>query len=43
VIGRLRPTGIRPKCMDHLKAHGFDMAADAFADRRPHQDAVRSA
>ena len=32
VIGRLRPTGIRPRCMDHLQAHGFEMASDAFAD-----------
>ena len=32
VIGRLRPSGIRPKCLDHLNARGFDMAADAFTD-----------
>jgi pilus assembly protein CpaF len=32
VKGRLRPTGIRPRCMDRLKTYGFDMAADAFAD-----------
>jgi pilus assembly protein CpaF len=32
VLGRLRPTGIRPKCMDRLRTHGFEMAADAFAD-----------
>ena len=32
VMGRLRPTGIRPRCMDHLKAHGFEMSAEAFAD-----------
>jgi len=32
VIGRLRPTGIRPRCMDRLEAHGFQMAADSFAD-----------
>ena len=35
VIGRLRPTGIRPKCMDKLEAHGFEMATDAFADTHP--------
>src|SRR5690606_702474 len=35
VIGRLRPTGIRPRCMDRLKAHGFEMAAEAFADAAP--------
>jgi pilus assembly protein CpaF len=32
VIGRLRPTGIRPRCMDRLKAYGFEMSSDAFAD-----------
>ena len=32
VIGRLHPTGIRPRCMDRLKAHGIEMSADAFAD-----------
>lgn len=32
VIGRLRPTGIRPKCMERLEAGGFRMEADAFAD-----------
>ena len=32
VIGRLRPTGIRPKCMDRLEAQGFTMASEAFAD-----------
>ena len=35
VIGRLRPSGIRPKCLDHLNARGFDMAADAFTDIPP--------
>ena len=33
VLGRLRPTGIRPRCMDRLKAYGFEMSADAFADQ----------
>ena len=32
VIGRLRPTGIRPRCMDRLNAAGFEMSAEAFAD-----------
>jgi pilus assembly protein CpaF len=32
VIGRLRPTGIRPRCMDRLKAYGFEMSAEAFAE-----------
>lgn len=35
VIGRLRPTGIRPRCMDRLKAYGFEMSADAFAEVAP--------
>lgn len=35
VIGRLRPTGIRPRCMDRLKAYGFEMSADAFAEAAP--------
>jgi pilus assembly protein CpaF len=36
VIGRLRPTGIRPRCMERLHAHGFDMAGDAFTDTAGH-------
>ncbi|MDX1493928.1 MAG: CpaF family protein, partial [Longimicrobiales bacterium] len=32
VIGHLRPTGIRPKCMERLQAHGFQMSAEAFSD-----------
>jgi len=32
VLGRVRPTGIRPKCLDRLAAQGFRMAGDAFAD-----------
>jgi pilus assembly protein CpaF len=32
VQGRLRPTGIRPRCMERLQAHGFEMAMDAFSD-----------
>jgi len=32
VLGRLRATGIRPRCMDRLQAHGFDMPSDALAD-----------
>jgi pilus assembly protein CpaF len=39
VIGRLRPTGIRPRCMDRLKAHGFEMSAKAFADAPQPQQA----
>ena len=35
VIGRLRPSGIRPKFMDKLKTLGLDMGADAFTDRPP--------
>ncbi len=32
VLGRLRPTGIRPRCMEVLESHGFEMPADAFTD-----------
>ncbi|MDX1673639.1 MAG: CpaF family protein [Longimicrobiales bacterium] len=32
VAGRLRPTGIRPRCMDRLEAAGFEMSSDAFVD-----------
>jgi len=32
VLGHLRPTGIRPKCMDKLATQGFEMAAEAFSD-----------
>jgi pilus assembly protein CpaF len=32
VQGRLRPTGIRPRCMERLQTHGFTMAMDAFSD-----------
>jgi pilus assembly protein CpaF len=32
VIGRARPTGIRPRCMERLLSHGFEMAADAFTE-----------
>jgi pilus assembly protein CpaF len=41
VLGRLRPTGIRPKCMERLEAHGLQMAAEAFSDVR--MPAARSA
>ncbi|MDX1566239.1 MAG: CpaF family protein [Longimicrobiales bacterium] len=43
VIGRLRPTGIRPRCMDRLRSHGFEMGADSFTDREPMRPAARSA
>jgi pilus assembly protein CpaF len=32
VIGRMAPTGIRPRCMDRLATHGFSMSAEAFSD-----------
>jgi len=35
VLGHLRPTGIRPRCMDRLEARGFEMASDAFAWSEP--------
>jgi pilus assembly protein CpaF len=41
VIGRLHATGIRPRCMDRLKAHGIEMSADAFTDAAQDGRAVR--
>jgi pilus assembly protein CpaF len=41
VIGRLRPTGIRPRCMDRLQAAGFEMSSDSFADAQHEQRAER--
>ena len=32
VIGRHRPTGIRPRCLERLAPTGFEMPADAFID-----------
>jgi pilus assembly protein CpaF len=32
VLGRIRPTGIRPKCADRLKAHGMHLPASMFSD-----------
>ncbi|MGD8281932.1 MAG: CpaF family protein [Gemmatimonadota bacterium] len=43
VQGRLRPTGIRPKCLDRLGAQGFEMASDAFADVPVDMPAARTA
>jgi pilus assembly protein CpaF len=43
VLGRLRPTGIRPQCMDRLETHGFHMDADAFADAPVRMPAARTA
>jgi pilus assembly protein CpaF len=43
VMGRLRPTGIRPRCMERLQVHGFDMATDAFADTAARYPDARSA
>ena len=30
VIGRFRPTGVRPKCCERLKASGIHLTADMF-------------
>jgi pilus assembly protein CpaF len=30
VIGRFRPTGVRPKCAERLKASGIHLPADMF-------------
>jgi pilus assembly protein CpaF len=43
VLGRLHPTGIRPRCMERLEIHGFTMTADAFADVPPGLRAARTA
>jgi pilus assembly protein CpaF len=43
VLGRLRATGIRPKCMDRLGSYGFEMAADAFADLPAGMPAAKTA
>jgi pilus assembly protein CpaF len=32
VLGRIRPTGIRPKCADRLMAHGMHLPASMFSD-----------
>jgi pilus assembly protein CpaF len=42
VVGRVRPTGIRPRCMERLEAHGFRMTADAFADLPPRAGSARA-
>ena len=34
VLGRLRPTGIRPKFADRLRAHGVSLPASMFSDLR---------
>jgi len=30
VVGRFRPTGVRPKCAERLKASGIHLPADMF-------------
>jgi pilus assembly protein CpaF len=35
VIGRFRPTGIRPRFADRLKAHGIELPASLFVDTPP--------
>ena len=42
VLGRLRPTGIRPRFMDRLQASGFDMSSEAFTDAASHAPAPRA-
>jgi pilus assembly protein CpaF len=32
VLGQLRPTGIRPKFADRLRAHGMHLPASMFTD-----------
>ena len=43
VLGRIHPTGIRPRCMERLQAHGFEMSAEAFADVPPRMATARMA
>ena len=42
VLGELRPTGIRPRCMEKLEAQGFTMSADAFTDARSRMSATET-
>jgi pilus assembly protein CpaF len=43
VLGRMAPTGIRPRCMERLEATGFSMASDAFSDMPARMSASRTA
>jgi len=43
VLGRMRPTGIRPRCLERLAPTGFEMGAEAFTDRASAQPDRRSA
>ena len=43
VLGRMAPTGIRPRCMERLEATGFSMASDSFSDMAGRMAATRTA
>ena len=43
VLGRMAPTGIRPRCMERLEATGFSMSSDSFSDMAGRMSATRSA
>lgn len=34
VIGRLRPTGLRPKFMDRIEAHGIHLPPNIFGSKK---------
>ncbi len=41
VLGRFRPTGIRPRCADRLQQFGVDLAGTLFSDVDPRLTAIR--
>lgn len=43
VLGRMAPTGIRPRCMERLEATGFSMSSDSFSDLAGRMSAGRTA
>ncbi len=43
VLGRMAPTGIRPRCMERLEATGFSMSSDSFSDTAGRMSTTRSA
>jgi pilus assembly protein CpaF len=42
VLGRLRPTGIRPRSLERLAPHGFEMGSEAFTDTASAMPELRS-
>ena len=41
VMGRVRATGIRPRCAERLQQHGIDLAGTLFSEVDPRLSAVR--